>query len=111
MVCVVMVKAPRAGEVKTRLVPPLTGEEAASVAASFARDTVESGRRGAGETGVAYAPDEGRAALEAVLEGEGLLWFAQRGEDLGARIESAAAFAFEIGNGPVIIVGADSPTM
>ena len=106
-----MVKAPRAGEVKTRLVPPLTGEEAASLAASLARDTVESARRVARETVVAYAPDDGRAALEAVLKSEGLLWHAQRGEDLGARIESAASYAFELKGGPVVVVGTDSPTM
>ena len=108
---VVMVKAPRAGEVKTRLVPPLTGGEAALLAAAFARDTVESVRRVVGETVVAYAPDGGRAALEALLENEGLLWHAQRGEDLGARIESAAAHAFEMRSGPVVIVGTDSPTL
>jgi rSAM/selenodomain-associated transferase 1 len=106
-----MVKAPRAGAVKTRLVPPLTGAEAASLASSFARDTVESVRRVAREAVVAYAPDDGRDALEAVLGGEGLLWFAQRGEDLGARIESAASFAFGLVRGPVVVVGTDSPTM
>lgn len=111
MVCVVMVKAPRAGAVKTRLVPPLTGSEAASLAAAFARDTVDLVRRVVSETVVAYAPDDGRATLEALLEDEGLLWLAQRGEDLGARIESAAAFAFESSRGPVVVVGTDSPTL
>jgi glycosyltransferase A (GT-A) superfamily protein (DUF2064 family) len=42
---------------------------------------------------------------------EGLLWFAQRGEDLGARIESAAVYAFARGRGPVVVVGTDSPTL
>lgn len=106
-----MVKAPRAGEVKTRLVPPLAGEEAASLAASFARDTVESVRSVTCETVVAYAPDGEREALEALLGGEGMLWFAQRGGDLGARIESAVAFAFERTRGPVVVVGTDSPTL
>jgi rSAM/selenodomain-associated transferase 1 len=106
-----MVKAPRAGEVKTRLVPPLTGAEAASLAASLARDTVEYVRRVAGETVVAYTPDDARASLEALLDDEGLLWFAQRGGDLGARIESAAAYAFGMRGGPVVVVGTDSPTL
>jgi len=106
-----MVKAPRAGAVKTRLVPPLAGAEAASLAAAFARDTVGSVRRVVRETVVAYAPDDGRSTLEALLDGEGLLWLAQRGEDLGARIESAAAYAFEGRVGPVVVVGTDSPTL
>ena len=110
-VCIVMVKAPRAGAVKTRLAPPLTREEAASLAACFARDTVDSVRRVVSETVVAYAPDDGRAALEAIFKDDGLLWFAQRGEDLGARIESAASHAFSRGRGPVVVVGTDSPTL
>ena len=106
-----MVKSPRAGAVKTRLVPPLTSAEAASLAESFARDTVASMRRVVSETLVAYAPDDGRATLETLFKDEGLLWLAQRGEDLGARIESAASHAFARGRGPVIVVGTDSPTL
>src|SRR5689334_13005739 len=107
-VCVVMVKAPRAGAVKTRLAPPLTREEAASLAASLARDTVASVRRVVSEVIIAYAPDDGRAVLEDIFKDEGLRWFAQCGEDLGARIESAASHAFGLGLGPVVIVGTDS---
>jgi len=110
-VCVVMVKAPCAGAVKTRLVPALTRAQAASLAACFARDTVESVRRVVRETVVAYAPDDARASLEALFKGEGLLWFAQSGEDLGARIESAASYAFARGFGPVVLIGTDSPTL
>jgi rSAM/selenodomain-associated transferase 1 len=109
-VCVVMVKAPRAGAVKTRLAPPLTSAGAASLAACFARDTVEAARRAARAVVVAYAPDDGRDALEALF-GDGLLWFAQRGGDLGARIESAASDAFARGLGPAVVVGTDSPTL
>ncbi len=36
-----MAKAPREGEVKTRLVPPLTAAQAAALSAAFIRDTVE----------------------------------------------------------------------
>jgi rSAM/selenodomain-associated transferase 1 len=111
MVCVVMVKAPRAGAVKTRLAPPLTRALAASLASCFARDTVDSVRRVVREVVIAYAPEDGRATLEALFKDEGLLWFAQRGEDLGARIESAASHAFAQGRGPVVIVGTDSPTL
>ena len=110
-ICVVMVKAPRAGAVKTRLVPPLTREDAASLASCFARDTLAAVRRVVREVLVAYAPGDGRASLEALFQDEGLLWFEQRGEDLGARIESAAAHAFSRGHGPVVVVGTDSPTL
>ena len=118
-VCIVMVKRPRAGAVKTRLVPPLTGEQAASLAACFARDTVSGLRRVVPEIVVAYAPADGRAALETLFASDDeppsapgeLLWLEQRGADLGARLDAAAAHAFDAGGGPVVIVGADSPTL
>jgi uncharacterized protein len=110
-VCVLMVKAPRAGAVKTRLVPPLSAREAAALAACFARDTLACLRSVVREVVVAYAPSDGRALLEALLPADGLLWLEQRGEGLGERVESAAADAFALGRGPVILVGADSPTL
>jgi hypothetical protein len=109
--CIVMVKAPRAGAVKTRLVPPLTFEEASSLAACFARDTLSLARRAAGEVFVAYAPEGGRAPLEALLGDGAPRWVEQRGEDLGARIESAAREVFGRVRGPVIVLGTDSPTL
>ena len=110
-VCILMVKAPRAGAVKTRLAPPLSAEEAASLAACFALDTLRCVSRVVPEVVVAYAPPDGRAQLETLFRNDDLHWFEQRGEGLGERIESAAAHAFGLGGGPVIVVGADSPTL
>jgi uncharacterized protein len=109
--CIVMVKAPRAGAVKTRLVPPLAPEEAAALAACFARDIVACVRRVVSEVIVAYAPADGRAQLEALLRPGKLLWLEQRGEDLGERLEHAVEHACALGYGPVVVVGADSPTL
>src|SRR4029453_12228202 len=52
----VMTKAPQAGRVKTRLVPPLTGEEAAELNKCFLRDTAAAilsacSRRSVGDEG------------------------------------------------------------
>ncbi|HWS54914.1 MAG TPA: TIGR04282 family arsenosugar biosynthesis glycosyltransferase [Pyrinomonadaceae bacterium] len=109
--CIVMVKAPRAGAVKTRLVPPLSGAQAAALAACFARDVVSNLRRVAPDVVVAYAPREGREALERLLPPDGLTWLEQRGEDLGERLAAATAEAFARGFGPVVVFGADSPTL
>jgi rSAM/selenodomain-associated transferase 1 len=106
-----MVKAPRAGAVKTRLVPPLTSPEAAALASCFARDTLACAQSVMPEVIAAYAPADGRDALEAVLTHGNLLWLEQQGEDLGARLEAAAAHAFALGCSPVILVGTDSPTL
>lgn len=109
-VVIIMVKAPRAGLVKTRLVPPLTAEDAASLAACFAQDTVANARRVVRDLVVAYTPSAGRAVLEAFLP-HGLLWVEQEGEDLGGRLERVALHARRSGFDPVIIIGADSPTL
>lgn len=110
-VCILMVKAPRAGAVKTRLAPPLSTAEAAALAACFARDTLACVRSVLPRVIVAYAPSDGRAQLEALFPGGGLHWLEQRGEGLGERIASAAAHAAALGHGPLVIVGADSPTL
>jgi len=110
-VCIVMVKAPRAGAVKTRLVPPLSGAQAAALAACFAQDTVAALRRVVPEVVVAYAPADGRAALEALLPPGNLSWLEQRGADLGARLDAAFTHAAARGHSPVVVVGGDSPTL
>lgn len=122
---IVMAKAPRPGGVKTRLVPPLDGSEAARLAACFFADTVALALRVTGQLVVAYAPAGGRASLEDALRaavhedapredirgGGGLLWLEQLGDDLGERLEGVVARASAHDLGPLLVVGADSPTL
>lgn len=107
---ILMVKAPRPGEVKTRLVPPLTAAAAASLASCFVRDTVTNTRRIIDNVLIAYAPADGRQTLESLVP-EGLLWVEQHGEDLGARLEAAVTHAAGLGFGPLVVMGSDSPTV
>src|SRR5437868_3277954 len=109
-VVIVMVKAPRAGLAKTRLAPPLSELDAASLAACFAQDVVNNARSIVSGLIIAYAPADGRAALATLLPG-GLLWLAQQGQDLGARLVAAIAHAALLGFSPVIVLGTDSPTL
>jgi rSAM/selenodomain-associated transferase 1 len=108
---IIMAKAPRAGEAKTRLAPPLTPDEAASLAACFFADTVSLARRVTGEVVVAYAPADARARLEELAHGPVALWLEQKGADLGARLSSVVARAAALGFGPLVVIGADSPTL
>lgn len=115
---IVMAKAPRAGEAKTRLAPPLTPAEAAGLAACLFADTVSLATAAGASVVVAYAPADGRAPLEEVLRERlpvetsgGVRWLEQRGGDLGERLEGVAARAFDEGFGPLLFVGADSPTL
>ncbi len=109
-VLIVMAKAPRAAQVKTRLCPPLHPEEAASLAAAFLKDAVT---RAAGfglSVLIAYTPADRRAELEEILP-SGLLWTPQQGEDLGARMLSAMQAASVQRFSPLVLIGTDSPTI
>ena len=115
---IVMAKAPRAGGAKTRLAPPLTRVEAARLAACLFADTLSLARGLGAVVAVAYAPADGRAALEEALRAASLeeaarevLWLEQRGRDLGERLGGAAERASAAGLGPLLFVGADSPTL
>jgi hypothetical protein len=117
---IVMAKAPRAGEAKTRLVPPLKPVEAASLAACFFADTVSLALSVAGQLVVAYAPADGRAALADALrvhapalapDAERVLWLEQRGDDLGERLAGVVEHAAALDLSPLLLVGTDSPTL
>lgn len=111
---IIMAKAPRAGEAKTRLAPPLTQEEAARLASCLFADTVSVALSKGVAVVVAYAPADGRTTLEEALREDtlgSLLWFEQRGEGLGERLDGVVERAFAEGFGPLLLVGADSPTL
>lgn len=112
---IVMTKAPRAGESKTRLAPVLSAGGAAMLAACFFRDACACAHAAAGELFVAYAPRDGRAPLEELLRGaesgRDVRWVEQRGRDLGERLAAVVGHAFEQGLGPVAVIGTDSPTL
>src|SRR6266568_3797120 len=93
----VMTKAPRAGKVKTRLVPPLTAEEAAQLNVCFLRDTAAAIAKACGTTargiGV-YTPIGAEAAYLNILPRKFEL-VPQRGDGFGERLAFAAADLFK----------------
>ena len=109
-VVVVMCKAPRAGDVKTRLTPFLPAVEAAALAARMFQDAVLNAARSKLRVLVAYAPGDGRAALEELLpaEASGVQFFEQRGSNLGERLEAAAAEAFARDFDSAVLMGTDT---
>jgi uncharacterized protein len=110
----VMTKAPRAGEVKTRLVPPLTHDEAAQLNRAFLRDVaaaISAAAAGRIARGVAvYTPLGTEAAYENILPEEFFL-IAQRGDKFGDRLIFAAEDLFTVGFGSVCLINSDSPTV
>jgi rSAM/selenodomain-associated transferase 1 len=112
---VIFARTPRAGRVKTRLIPAIGAEGAARLHAAFVRDVVARfgvgrgrgrGRRFAGESLLAH---EGPAS--AFQRSLGIPLVRQRGADLGARMEAAFADAAEAGVGRTLIIGTDSPDL
>jgi len=110
----VMTKAPQAGRVKTRLVPPLTPEEAAELNKCFLRDTAAaiSNVAGAGiACGIAvYTPVGAESAYIDILPTDFSL-LAQRGDKFGDRLYLALEDLFKCGFESVCLIDSDSPTV
>ena len=134
----VMTKAPQAGRVKTRLVPPLTPDEAAELNKCFLRDTAATILRAcshrpvnqAGQMeserechawhdevaitqccGVAvYTPVGAESAYTDILLDDFSL-LPQRGDEFGERLCFAFEDLFECGFTSVCLIDSDSPTV
>lgn len=110
----VMTKAPCAGKVKTRLTPPLTPQEAATLNTCFLRDTAtciaKTSREGIARGIAVYMPVGAEAAYDGILPAEFEL-IPQRGEALGERMVWAFEDLFSLGFDSVCLIGSDSPTL
>jgi rSAM/selenodomain-associated transferase 1 len=117
-----MTKAPRAGDVKTRLVPPLTNEEAAHLNRCFLQDTGAtisaccSGLTAPNPDrsivyGIAvYTPVGCESDYADILPADFSL-LPQRGENFGERLYFAAEDLFNCGFKTVCLIDSDSPTI
>lgn len=109
---VLFMKAPRPGEVKTRLTTRFTEAEAAELYLAFIRDTLDLAGMVAGVSlHVAFTPDDGQAELQSALDDPEVDWFAQRGGDLGKRLSNAFAMFLEEGRDKTVVLGGDSPLL
>lgn len=108
-----MAKAPFAGEVKTRLVPPLTSHEAAALNVCFLRD-MAANIKSISETEasglVVYTPSGSESAFDGILP-EGFKLLVQRGTSLGERLCNATDDLIKQGYGSVCLINSDSPTL
>jgi rSAM/selenodomain-associated transferase 1 len=107
----VMAKRPHAGEVKTRLCPPLTPDEAAELARCFLLDTLDRIRRVPDiERFLAFAPPDAERFFRSQAGGAFSL-LPQQGSDLGERLADVSEALLAAGYPAVTIVGTDSPTL
>ncbi|MSR24702.1 MAG: glycosyltransferase [Nitrospiraceae bacterium] len=109
---IIFAKAPIPGQVKTRLCPPLTPDEAASLHGSVVLDMLERSRGTASlDRFVACAPSSDHVFFKILEERHGVRLIAQMGDDLGARMARAIADVFALGYRQVLVIGTDLPTL
>jgi rSAM/selenodomain-associated transferase 1 len=97
---IVIAKEPVPGRVKTRLCPPCTPEQAASIAAAALADTLEAVAHVPGVDPIVAFDGEPRGWVP-----RGMPVVGQRGVGLGARL----AAAFDDVGGPALLIGMDTP--
>lgn len=107
----VFAKAPRAGKVKTRLIPLLGAEGAAALHRQLIHRTLAMAcDAGLGPVELHAAPDVHDAHLQECAQRFGVALLPQRGRDLGERMRNA----FDDGlarHGRVLIIGTDCPVL
>ncbi len=110
----IMAKAPREGQVKTRLVPPLSAAEAAALSGAFIRDAADNvlaaAHCAAIDGYVAYSPP-GSAAEFAALLPETIRLLPPRRSGLGDSLFDAAEDLLGAGYGAACLINSDSPTL
>src|SRR6266513_2118638 len=130
----VMTKAPQAGRVKTRLVPPLTPDEAAELNKCFLRDTAAAisvccsgGLRSPNAVSArlhpgahraprqcsaiaVYTPIGAESAYTDILPADFSL-LPQRGDEFGERLYFAVEDLFKCGFDSLCLIDSDSPTV
>ncbi len=106
----VIAKHPQAGQTKTRLTPPLTPEDAASLYACFLLDTLSLVRNISNVCRfILYAPDHKTAYFQQLAPDFKLL--GQNGSNLGARLDNALNHCLNNGYDQVVIMNSDGPTL
>jgi rSAM/selenodomain-associated transferase 1 len=107
----VMAKAPIPGTVKTRLVPPLSDEQACELYCALLLDQLDN-LTGLSELDLylAYTPAHAAPLIES-LSPPGFQYFPQRGVDLGARMNEVFAELWRRGHHRLVLIGSDLPVL
>jgi uncharacterized protein len=112
--CILLfVKAPQPGQVKTRLAKSIGVVHATRLYECFVSDTLQTLRQLNAQLLVCYTPVSSEAIVKAWLAEQqpDLMFQAQQGEDLGAKLHYAFAQAFQLGYRKAIALGSDSPDL
>ena len=111
LLLVVVAKAPVPGQVKTRLIPHLTSEEAADLYRCFLEDRIIAMHSLKGvDLAIAYTPSDARDMFASLSRNEFSL-FSQKGQDLGERLNRIFEEKLADGYDAVSIIDSDSPDL
>src|SRR5262245_14972243 len=114
---IIFAKAPIAGQVKTRLCPPLTHDEAATLHGSFVLDALERSKTAVArlklpmDRFLACAPSSSLVFFKIMEERHGVVLMDQMGDDVGQRMAQAFETVFAQGYQRSLIVGTDIPSL
>ena len=114
---VIFAKAPVPAQVKTRLCPALTEDEAATLHGSFVLDTLERTKAAASTFKLSFdrilacAPSSTHVFFRIMEARYGVTLFDQEGDDLGARMQHTFAQLFARGYRHICLVGTDVPSL
>lgn len=107
----IMAKYPEEGMVKTRLVPPLTYGQAASLYEAILLDTIETvSKLDPYFRKVIFYYPENKGTYFNDITGPDWLALPQSGKDLGERLKNAF-LEFKDSKSPMVIIGSDSPAL
>jgi rSAM/selenodomain-associated transferase 1 len=106
----VITKRPQPGHTKTRLTPPLTGEQATQLYECFLRDTLDLARAVPNVSRIIlYTPTDESRYFAKLAPDFALL--AQNGNDLGERLDNALTHCLNKSFSQVVIINSDGPTL
>ncbi len=114
---IIFAKAPLPGQVKTRLCPPLTPDEAATLHGTFVLDILERSKDAQKRARVAFdrylwcSPSADHVYFKILGARHGVGLSTQTGDDLGTRMLGAFETLFGRGYRRVVMVGTDIPTL
>lgn len=106
----VVAKQPAAGQAKTRLSPPLTPEQSASLYECFLRDTLDLMRAVEGvERVVCHLTEDSRSYFQQMAPDMQLR--CQHGDSLGERLDHLLTESLAAGSDRAVVMDSDSPTL
>jgi rSAM/selenodomain-associated transferase 1 len=106
----VVAKRPSPGRTKTRLVPPLSSQQAAALYECFLKDTLDLVRQVPNvQPVVAYLPEKAKSYFTNLAPD--FDYILQEGQDLGMRLDNALTAYLRRGYQRVVIMNSDGPTL